>query len=144
MVAAATAHGAQSSLTTSSIAAALSRTLNQGVPARSSSSGTIENSFLNSGVCEPTKAFSLDQVAREFKQFFIELGTWQGNMTSTTPVMVDAHMWLNTTSRWTACTRARRSTTAPRSAAPFTPASMAAAKTARSRPPTRPTTATRC
>ncbi|ELR15050.1 uncharacterized protein ACA1_214590 [Acanthamoeba castellanii str. Neff] len=101
LLAAAMPRGAESGLTTSSIAAALSGPLSQGVQARSVS-GTIENSFLNSGICEPTKAFSLDQVAREFKQFYTELGTWQGNMTcfagtSTTPVMVDAHMWLNTT-----------------------------------------------
>jgi hypothetical protein len=98
-------HGAEAvGLTTSSIDAALAGALGQQREARTTATGAgpTENSFQSSRICEPTRAFSLDQVAREFKQFFIELGTWQGNMTcfagtSTTPLLVDARFELNTT-----------------------------------------------
>jgi hypothetical protein len=72
----------------------------------SSSSNPVPNLYRGAHICTPAPEFSLNLVARDFPQFYSELGTWAGNMscysasisgTIGTPQFIDALVTLNTT-----------------------------------------------
>jgi hypothetical protein len=110
--------GAQeaSGMSLSSLAPALDLALSQHhhnpdlAPRQAGSPTHVANTFRGSTICAESKSgFSLDQLAREFPQFYIELGTWLGNITcfqpgpsgtpalGLAPVLADARFELNTT-----------------------------------------------
>ncbi|AVK76210.1 hypothetical protein pkur_cds_568 [Pandoravirus kuranda] len=73
---------------------------------RSGSSNPAPNSYNGAHICTPAPEFSLNLVARDFPQFYSELGTWAGNIscyaasasgTIGEPQFVDAPVILNTT-----------------------------------------------
>lgn len=76
------------------------------VAADSNSDGIAPNAYKGAPICTASSAFSIDAVAREFPQFYSELGTWVGNATCYTasasgtpgtPLFVDGPTVLNTT-----------------------------------------------
>ncbi len=64
------------------------------------------NNYKGAPVCTPSDEFSINLVARDFPQFYSELGTWKGNVscyaasasgTPGTPYFIDSSTDLNTT-----------------------------------------------
>ncbi|AVK74622.1 hypothetical protein pqer_cds_200 [Pandoravirus quercus] len=91
------------SLTLSSLPGALANARHE---RQTTGSNPAPNAYRGAHICTPAPEFSLNLVARDFPQFYSELGTWAGNMscyaasasgTIGTPQFIDALVNLNTT-----------------------------------------------
>nr|UMO80037.1 hypothetical protein [Pandoravirus aubagnensis] len=103
MILAATLTADAVSLTLSSLTGAVANTR---MSRSTGSPNPMPNFYRGGHICTPAPEFSLNLVARDFPQFYNEMGTWLGNMscyaaspsgTIGTPLIIDAPFQINTT-----------------------------------------------